>query len=63
MDVYGWRPMESDLVYVPLDTVPDESEELKNKLRGLISDLEANEDVLKVWPSVDLTRLTTGDYC
>lgn len=55
--------MESDLVYVPLDTVPDESEELKNKLRGLISDLEANEDVLKVWPSVDLTRLTTGDYC
>lgn len=48
--------MGSKLVYVPLDTISDDSLSavLKNNMEGLLSDLEANEDVLKVWTSVDL---------
>lgn len=46
--------MGSDLVYVPLETVPDDSEELKSNLEGLVSDLEASEDVVHVWTSADL---------
>jgi transcriptional/translational regulatory protein YebC/TACO1 len=63
MDLYGGKLMGIDLVYVPLETIPDESDELKTKLKGLISDLEANEDVLKVWTSVDLAGLESRDHC
>jgi len=49
-----WKVIGSDLIYIPLETIPNDSDELKSNVKGLISDLEVNEDVLHVWTSVDV---------
>jgi translational activator of cytochrome c oxidase 1 len=42
----------SELIYAPAeDAVMDE--ELSSKLKGLVSDLEANEGTLRVWSTLD----------
>lgn len=50
---HNLKVMGSDLVYVPLEPIPDDYQERKSNLEGLVSDLAANEDVLHVWTSVD----------
>jgi translational activator of cytochrome c oxidase 1 len=46
------RLLSSELIYAPAeDAVTDE--ELSSKVKGLVSDLEANEGTLRVWSTLD----------
>lgn len=42
----------SELIYAPLEAL-EASEELEGNLSALVDDLEANEDTLRVWTTLD----------
>jgi translational activator of cytochrome c oxidase 1 len=43
----------SELVYLPKEPVHDLSEDLEAKVAGLIDSLEDNEDILRVYTTLD----------
>ncbi|KAF8638493.1 hypothetical protein AX16_010476 [Volvariella volvacea WC 439] len=44
--------LSSELIYAPQETTPA-SEEVESRLAGLVEALEANEDILRVWTTLD----------
>lgn len=44
--------LESQLIYKPIES-SDASNDIENKISHLVEDLEANEDTLRVWTSLD----------
>lgn len=55
-DKYGAKVESAEIAYVPVERTPDVGADLKQKVQRLVQTLEENDDISRVWTTLDFGR-------
>lgn len=55
-DKYGAKVESAEIAYVPVERTPDVGADLKQKVQRLVKTLEENDDISRVWTTLDFGR-------